>query len=86
MVIRRSPTHPPTHPIQIQPGYVGIDGRRREKFVVIDARPELSARANQAARGMGFENTPQYKQVEWVGGWVGCSFLFLLSFFFHPPF
>lgn len=48
---------------QIQPGYVGIDGRRREKFVVIDARPELSARANQAARGMGFENTPQYKQV-----------------------
>jgi len=29
----------------------------------VDARPELSARANQAARGMGFENTPQYKQV-----------------------
>ncbi|EWM23497.1 myotubularin related protein 3 [Nannochloropsis gaditana] len=44
-------------------GYLSMDGQRREKFLVIDARPQLSARANQAARGMGFENTPQYKQV-----------------------
>jgi hypothetical protein len=45
--------------------YVGPDGRRREKYVVVDARPELNARANQAA-GMGFENTPQYKLITQV--------------------
>ena len=55
----------PSYPLHTQPaapGYVGIDGRRREKYVVIDARPALNARATQVA-GMGFENTPQYKQV-----------------------
>lgn len=43
-------------------GITCLDGERREKFVVVDARPELNARVNQAA-GMGFENTPEYKQV-----------------------
>jgi hypothetical protein len=37
--------------------------RRREKLVVLDCRPEINAVANAALHGMGFENTPQYKQV-----------------------
>lgn len=35
--------------------------------MVVDARPLLNARANQALQGLGYENSPQYKQVRGGG-------------------